>query len=135
MHAKKAYGGKNVYIHSSLALVLDGSELSLSSNRYSLNRRMDLSKRQSGCFGENKIMHLPKSKYNLSVVLSEAYSSYQKLSKILKRGSANQNLGCWLKGHTTEECKSKYCILLKRSSNGERNVKCCLLMRYGLMAA
>jgi len=36
-----------------------------------------------------------------------------------------------LTGHTIEECKSKYCILLK-SSNGESDVKCYLLMRHGL---
>jgi len=53
------------------------------------------------------------------------------LSKIFNRGTANQNQGHWLTGHTTEECKSKYYILLK-SSNGESDVKCCLLMRHGL---
>jgi hypothetical protein len=54
------------------------------------------------------------------------------LSKIFNRDSANQNLGHWLTGLTVRECKSKYCILLKRSSNGESDVKCCLLKRHGL---
>jgi hypothetical protein len=53
------------------------------------------------------------------------------LSKIFNRSSAIQNQGDWLTGHTIEECKSKYCILLK-SSNGDSDVKCCLLMRHGL---
>jgi len=62
MHAKRAYRGTNVHSHSFLALVLDGSELSVSSHWYSLNRRMDLSQSQSGFSGENKTMPLSRIK-------------------------------------------------------------------------